>query len=119
MTTAAQHSPHRVSVVVPVYQGERTLPALLAELEPHTRCSRTPDGTPYVVEEVVLVFDHGPDHSAATSLVPMAKRRRPNVVRAASSQTTTTVGIRKVKMPSGTLGSWPPMTGISTDRVNE
>lgn len=66
MTTPAHQAPHRISVVVPVYQGERSLPALLAELEPHTRCSHTPDGTPYVVEEVVLVFDHGPDHSAAT-----------------------------------------------------
>jgi glycosyltransferase involved in cell wall biosynthesis len=57
-------TPHQVSVVIPVYQGERTLPALLAELSPYTTASTTPDGNLFVVGEVLLVFDHGPDRSA-------------------------------------------------------
>ena len=56
--------PHRISVVVPVYQGERTLKQLLAELQRHTAPCLTPAGVPYVVEEALLVFDHGPDGSA-------------------------------------------------------
>lgn len=56
---------HRISVVVPVYQGERTLPHVLAEIEPLTRGFVTPDGYHAIVHEVVLAFDHGPDRSAA------------------------------------------------------
>ncbi|UZJ26715.1 glycosyltransferase [Rhodococcus antarcticus] len=56
--------PHRISVVVPVYQGERTLRPLVDELLPWTRPSTSPAGHPFVVEEVLLVFDHGPDGSA-------------------------------------------------------
>ncbi|EOM76953.1 glycosyltransferase [Rhodococcus rhodnii] len=58
-------SPHRISIVVPVYQGELTLDGLIAEIAPLTTPSVTPDGHPMVVEEVLLVFDHGPDGSAA------------------------------------------------------
>ncbi|MFC4606079.1 glycosyltransferase [Rhodococcus kronopolitis] len=57
--------PHRISVVVPVYQGERTLDALIEEIRPLTTTTTTPGGRPMVVEEVLLVFDHGPDDSAA------------------------------------------------------
>lgn len=56
--------PHRISVVVPVYQGEHTLRPLVAELLPWTEPRVSPDGHPFVVEEVLLVFDHGPDRSA-------------------------------------------------------
>ncbi|WP_176444399.1 glycosyltransferase [Rhodococcoides kyotonense] len=56
--------PHRISIVVPVYQGERTLRALVDEILPLTHPSSTPGGRPMVVEEVLLVFDHGPDGSA-------------------------------------------------------
>ena len=56
-------SAHRISVVVPVYQGERTLPALIEELCAWTEERETPGGRPMVVEEVLLVFDHGPDKS--------------------------------------------------------
>jgi hypothetical protein len=59
-------TPHRVSIVIPVYQGQQTLPGLLKEIEPHSRPSTTPDGNSYCVTEVLLVFDHGPDGSAAT-----------------------------------------------------
>lgn len=55
---------HRISVVVPVYQGERTLGPLLDELAPLTSRQTTPGGRSMVVEEVLLVFDHGPDGSA-------------------------------------------------------
>jgi len=55
---------HTVSVVIPVYQGERTLPALLKEIEPLTSPFRTPDGHPMRVSEVLLTYDHGPDGSA-------------------------------------------------------
>lgn len=58
-------NPHRISVVVPVYQGERTLPPLVTELAAMTTEHLTPGGRPYRVEEVVLVHDHGPDASAA------------------------------------------------------
>ncbi|GGL28013.1 glycosyltransferase [Phycicoccus endophyticus] len=52
-------------MVIPVYQGARTLPGLLAELEGLTGGGVTPQGRPFVVEEVVLVDDCGPDGSDA------------------------------------------------------
>ena len=58
--------PHRLSVVIPVYQGERTLPPLLEEITALTEVFTTPDGNDAVVTEVLLVFDHGPDGSART-----------------------------------------------------
>ncbi|GIL35682.1 glycosyltransferase family 2 protein [Phycicoccus sp. DTK01] len=57
--------PHRISVVVPVYQGRSTLPALVTELEPLTSVGTTPAGRAYVVDELVLVDDCGPDGSDA------------------------------------------------------
>jgi undecaprenyl-phosphate 4-deoxy-4-formamido-L-arabinose transferase len=56
---------HTVSVVVPVYGGERTLPGLLAEIVPLTSEFRTPSGARAIVTEVLLVHDNGPDNSAA------------------------------------------------------
>jgi undecaprenyl-phosphate 4-deoxy-4-formamido-L-arabinose transferase len=56
---------HRISVVVPVYQGQKTLAALVQELTPYFVRRTTPDGHPFVVEEVILVHDNGPDDSAA------------------------------------------------------
>lgn len=67
-------SPHRISVIVPVYQGEKTLPALIAELEPLTTPTVTPGRRPMVVEEVLLVFDHGPDGSARVIRELIAER---------------------------------------------
>lgn len=55
-----------VSVVIPVYRGERTLPALMAELEPLTAEQRTSGGRAFVVQEVLLVWDRGPGHSDQT-----------------------------------------------------
>ncbi len=55
---------HSVSVVIPVYQGERTLAALLAEISPLTEPFITAAGHRGVVTEVLLVHDNGPDRSA-------------------------------------------------------
>jgi polyisoprenyl-phosphate glycosyltransferase len=61
---AAAAPEHVISIVVPVYQGERHLPALLAEIEKYTCRTRTPGGRWFRVGEVVLVHDCGPDDSA-------------------------------------------------------
>lgn len=53
-----------VSIVVPVYQGEKTLERLLAEIEPLHQLQRTSNGTSYRVREVVLVDDGSPDGSS-------------------------------------------------------
>lgn len=53
-----------ISVVIPVYQGENTLPALMAEIAPLTAVTKSPDEHPFRVDEVLLVFDNGPDGSA-------------------------------------------------------
>jgi glycosyltransferase involved in cell wall biosynthesis len=50
-------------VVVPVYQGSTTLSGVLGELEPLFGVGSTRDGHAFVVDEVVLVFDNGPDGS--------------------------------------------------------
>lgn len=58
--------PHRISVVIPVYQGEKTLPSLIAELTPLTRETVSAAGHRFIVTEIVLVHDCGPDHSEKT-----------------------------------------------------
>lgn len=62
--TQSNSAPHRLSVVVPVYQGEQTLAGVVAELERYTVPFRTPAGHDAVLTEIVLVYDHGPDGSA-------------------------------------------------------
>lgn len=59
-------SAHSLSIVIPVYQGARTLPALLSEIDRYSAEFRTPAGRAAVVTEVLLVDDHGPDDSAST-----------------------------------------------------
>jgi len=54
---------HKISVVVPVYQGEKTLPALLDEIAPLHSGFRSPAGRSATVAEVLLVCDNGPDDS--------------------------------------------------------
>jgi undecaprenyl-phosphate 4-deoxy-4-formamido-L-arabinose transferase len=56
---------HSVSVVVPVYQGERTLEPLVAEIERLTTTQRTPQGHFFRVAEVILVHDGAIDNSDA------------------------------------------------------
>jgi glycosyltransferase involved in cell wall biosynthesis len=55
---------HLLSVVIPVYLGEKHLPALLAEIEPLVATGVTPAGHRFRVIEAVLVHDCGPDDSA-------------------------------------------------------
>ena len=53
-----------ISVVVPVYRGESTIAKVVNEIEKFTRPSTTTTGVGYVVSEVLLVNDSGPDGSA-------------------------------------------------------
>ena len=53
----------RLSVVIPVYRGEETLPSLIAEIEPLTHVQASPGGREFVIEEVLLVWDRGPGNS--------------------------------------------------------
>ncbi len=54
---------HRVSIVIPVYAGELTLPGLMAEIAPLTDIRETPEGRSFRVCEVLLVHDCGQDGS--------------------------------------------------------
>ena len=54
---------YRVSLVIPVYRGERTLPTLIREVAPLTVEQTTAAGLRYLVAEVLLVHDCGPDRS--------------------------------------------------------
>ena len=65
---------HRISIVIPVYQGERTLDSVLDEIAPLTEDFSTVDGHWARVHEVVLAFDHGPDGSAAVIRRAAAER---------------------------------------------
>lgn len=56
-------SVHRVSLVIPVYRGAQSLPALMQEVAPLTLQQTTPDGNCFVICEVLLVHDCGPDRS--------------------------------------------------------
>jgi polyisoprenyl-phosphate glycosyltransferase len=53
----------RLSLVIPVYRGERTLAELTLQVTPLTQENKTPAGRPFVVSELILVHDCGPDHS--------------------------------------------------------
>ena len=55
-----------VSVVIPVYRGEETLPMLMAEIEGLTKPQRTPAGREFRIQEVILVWDRGPGRSDQT-----------------------------------------------------
>ena len=56
----------RVSLVIPVYRGEDTLPTLIGEIAPLTCEQTTPNGNRFVICEVLLVHDCGPDRSDET-----------------------------------------------------
>lgn len=53
----------RVSLVIPVYRGAATLPGLLREIAPLHLSAASPRGLPFVISEVLLVHDCGPDRS--------------------------------------------------------
>lgn len=55
-----------VSVVIPTYRGEDTLPALMAEIGPLTEEQTSPAGRAFRIEEVLLVWDRGPGRSDET-----------------------------------------------------
>lgn len=54
---------HRISLVVPVYRGESTLETLVNEILPLTQETHTPGGHRFIVNELLLVHDCGPDRS--------------------------------------------------------
>ncbi|HZW45398.1 MAG TPA: glycosyltransferase [Dermatophilaceae bacterium] len=54
---------HRVSIVIPVYQGEHTLGPLVEEIALLAVPTLTKDGHEFQVTEVLLVHDKGPDRS--------------------------------------------------------
>lgn len=56
-------APLRVSLVIPVYHGEKTLLTLFEEITPLTFGQLTPSGIRYVICEVILVHDCGYDRS--------------------------------------------------------
>jgi glycosyltransferase involved in cell wall biosynthesis len=58
-----QTSVHTIAVVIPVYLGATTLEAIVGELESFQVVCTTPSGNNFIVEEIVLVHDCGPDHS--------------------------------------------------------
>ncbi|MEK7137262.1 MAG: glycosyltransferase [Patescibacteria group bacterium] len=54
---------HALAIVIPVYQGERTLPPLIKELAAFSQEKQTSKGHAYRIEEVVLVHDGAIDRS--------------------------------------------------------
>jgi polyisoprenyl-phosphate glycosyltransferase len=61
--TTSGKGPHRISVVIPVYQGEQTLAALVKEIALLAEPTLTAEGHEFQVVELLLVNDHGPDRS--------------------------------------------------------
>src|SRR3954454_17386407 len=59
----AAPSEHTVSVVIPVYAGQRTLDAVVEDILPLVSGATTEGGHRFRVSEVILVHDHGPDDS--------------------------------------------------------
>lgn len=57
---------HRISVVVPVYRGQQTLPDLVAEVVKLVEPQVSRSGHSFCVSEVLLVYDNGPDDSDRT-----------------------------------------------------
>lgn len=55
-----------MSVVIPVYRGEQTLPSLLQELSLLTNDQVTQEGRSFRIGEVLLVWDRGPGDSDRT-----------------------------------------------------
>jgi len=60
---APRKRPHRISIVIPVYQGEHTLGTLVKEIALLAAPTLTADGHEFQVVELLLVNDHGPDRS--------------------------------------------------------
>ncbi len=60
----ANDQPLRVSVVIPVFNGAESLPAVVEEFAHYTERQSTPKGREFKVTEVILVWDRGSDASA-------------------------------------------------------
>jgi hypothetical protein len=56
---------HDIAVVIPVYRGAHSLDVLLGQLAEFFEESLSPAGHRFLVDEVILVWDHGPDESPA------------------------------------------------------
>jgi len=54
---------HSVSIVIPVFGGERTLRGVVEELAQFFEPRVTPNGHLFAVTEVLLAYDNGPDNS--------------------------------------------------------
>jgi glycosyltransferase involved in cell wall biosynthesis len=65
-TARPARADHTVSVVIPVYQGERTLSGLVDELSRFFEPRLTTDGHLFEITEILLVNDHSPDGSDQT-----------------------------------------------------
>lgn len=55
---------HLITIVIPVYRGAQTLPALLDEIKPFTQATAMKNGESFRVAEVILVHDGAVDDSA-------------------------------------------------------
>jgi polyisoprenyl-phosphate glycosyltransferase len=73
------HLKNRVSIVIPVYRGEKTLPIILEQIAALVEPQTTRAGNAFSICEVVLVHDCGPDRSDLT--IEQLCRRYP-IVRA-------------------------------------
>jgi undecaprenyl-phosphate 4-deoxy-4-formamido-L-arabinose transferase len=62
----ALETENQISVVIPVYRGEVSLPVVLEEISRFAGPQTTKAGHPYAITEVILVHDCGPDHSDRT-----------------------------------------------------
>jgi undecaprenyl-phosphate 4-deoxy-4-formamido-L-arabinose transferase len=54
---------HSISIVIPVYNGEKTLKTVIEELSAYTEISESTKGHVYKITEILLSWDHGRDRS--------------------------------------------------------
>ncbi len=67
MNSSISPSALTVSVVIPVYRGEKSLPGLVKEISAFAYDPNlTPNGNTFTIKEVLLVHDSGPDRSDRT-----------------------------------------------------
>ena len=62
----ASNSENQISIVIPVYRGEICLPVVVEEISRLAGPQVTASGHPFVISEVILVHDCGPDKSDRT-----------------------------------------------------
>jgi len=68
-----------ISVVIPVYRGEKSIAPLIEEIRPLFETFTTPGGQEMVVSEVLLVHDCGPDRSDL--VIKAAAESAPDVIK--------------------------------------